>query len=158
MAEICNILFQPLDRPSQARNESFIREPRREAMLIVGHGIEGDAKAGHHPDRQLNLLSREWLERVERLGYQITPGSFGEQLIVEGVDFEELGPGVRLKLGPEACIEITKPRTGCSRLEAAQERSVEAIGGEIGLMAKVLVGGRIAEGDSVRALDADEPC
>ncbi len=155
MASIKSIVFQPLDRAYGERIEAFIREPAETVKLIAGHGIEGDAKAGRHPDRQLNLLSQEWLDGLRSLGYKTGPGAFGEQLIIQGLDFLTLGPGVQLMLGAETCIEITKPRTGCSRLERAQGRSIEHTGGQIGLLARVVVSGKIRVDDPVLVLTRD---
>jgi MOSC domain-containing protein YiiM len=69
--------------------------------------------------------------------------------IVQGLEVERLQPGDQLQIGESAMIEITKARTGCVRLEAAQGRSNEAFGGLVGMMAKVVVGGDIQVGDEV---------
>ena len=127
MAHIFSITYQPVDQPYEGeRFSAFIRVPVEEARLIAGHGIEGDAKAGRNPRRQLNLLSYEWLEALRQQGYQTEPGAFGEQMIVRGLDVLALQPGERLQLGGEACIEITKPRTGCTRLEVRPKTAAAA--------------------------------
>jgi hypothetical protein len=70
----------------------------------------GDRKAGHHPGRQINLLSREWLLGLQDVGYRIEPGQFGEQITVLGIDFETLKVGAQLQLGRTACLEIRQAR------------------------------------------------
>jgi len=145
-----HIVYQPLDREYEAnRFEDFIRVPVTEALLVEGHGIQGDQKAGHNPKRHLNVLSREWLDSLKPHGYRTEPGQFGEQLIVGGIDVAALEPGDRLTIGDNAMIEITKARTGCSRLQAAQGRSMEVTGGSIGMLARVVAGGVIRVGDRV---------
>jgi len=91
------------------------------------------------------------LQRLEPIGYRTEPGQFGEQIIVTGLAVESLAPGVCLQLGSEARIEITKPRTGCERLEAAQGTSIQGLG-PIGVLAKVIAGGTIRVGDPVTVL------
>ncbi|HET6962001.1 MAG TPA: MOSC domain-containing protein [Terriglobia bacterium] len=73
-------------------------------------------------------------------------------MIVAGLAVESLEPGTRVQLGNEACIEITKSRTGCDRLELAQGRSIEGLG-SIGVLAKILAGGTIGVGDPVTVIE-----
>jgi len=150
MASIYSIVYQ--DQGYVERQGSFSRVPIQQARLIVGHGIEGDRKAGHDPVRQVNLLSHEWLMTLQPKGYKTEPGQFGEQIILSDLAVESLEPGVRLQLGNEAQIEITKLRTGCARLEAAQGQPIEGIG-HIGALAQVIVGGSIRVGDTVTILE-----
>jgi MOSC domain-containing protein YiiM len=93
-----------------------------------------------------------WLERLNELGYRIEPGAFGEQIIVENLDIDALQPGDCLQLGAAAIIEITKPRTGCDRLEAAQGKSREPFQNLVGMLARVRQGGVIEVGSPVRKL------
>lgn len=147
MGIIHSITYQPIDREDGGRSKDFFRVPVQQADLIAGHGIEGDRKAGHHPGRQINLLSQEWLLRLQDLGYRITPGQFGEQIILAGVDLEELNVGDRLQLGEIACIEITQTRNPCRRLQTVQQLPVDELKA-IGVMAAVIVGGTIKVGDA----------
>lgn len=150
MAKIYSIVYQPVDKKyKDGHYGDFIREPLQEANLITDHGIEGDAKAGKQPSRQLNILSQEWLTRVSELGYHTKPGEFGEQIIIEGLDLDSLEKGERLQIGAQALVEITMPRQGCERLEAAQGQSNDAYGGLVGKMARVVQGGPIRVGDEV---------
>lgn len=155
MAQIYSIVYQPLDREYGERLDDYIRVPVVEVDLLAGHGIEGDQKAGHHPDRQVNLLSNEWLQTLRPRGYRTAPGEFGEQLVIQGLVQEDLQPGDRLQLGEQACIELTKPRTGCTRLEAAQGQPIAGIDGFVGWLAKVVAGGKIRVGDQVTVLSAE---
>ena len=153
MASIYSIVYQPHNQSYAERQSDYIRVPIEHVRLVANHGIDGDQKAGHHPDRQLNLLSREWLTAIQPKGYKTEPGQFGEQIIVSGLAVEQLEPGVRLRLGNEAHIEITKLRTGCDRLEAAQGKTIQGLG-PLGAMARVITGGTIRVGDPVTVLEA----
>lgn len=149
MAHLTSIVFQPEDQSyPDGRLGQFIRTPTQKVQLVQNHGIAGDRKAGRNARRQLNLLSTAWLAEKEAQGYKTEPGQFGEQLIVEGLDLESLAAGTRLKLGAEAIIEITMPRIGCTRLEAAQGAG-NLDGTHIGVLSKVLSGGAIHVGDEV---------
>lgn len=153
MANIYSIVYQPVDMDYGDDRDDYIRLPLESAELIADHGIKGDRKAGGNPERQLNLLPYEWLQELAPQGYRTAPGQFGEQLILQGLPLMELGPGDRLQLGPQAVIEITKPRTGCDRLERAQ-RGKPVVGhlGPLGMLAKVIQSGPISVGDPVTVL------
>jgi hypothetical protein len=152
MAQIFSIVYQPEGKEYNQRQPDYLRIPLEEATLIAGYGIQGDQKAGHHPDRQLNLLSYEWLQKIGQQGYRANPGEFGEQIIIQGLALEELEPGNRLQLGEQVVVEISKPRTGCDRLQAAQPRPVKELG-YVGMMARVIRGGDIRTGDPVNLVE-----
>jgi MOSC domain-containing protein YiiM len=153
MSQIISIAYQPLGCRYTNRLGDYIRVPVDAATLLADHGIDGDQKAGHSKTRQVNLLSAEWLAARAAEGYRAEPGHFGEQLIVDGLAVETLSPGTLLAVGPQAILSITKGRTGCDRLEAAQGKSIAGLG-PIGALARVVVGGPIRVGDAVRVLEA----
>lgn len=151
MPNLISIVHKPHDSEYIEGQTDFIRLPLETAELVAGHGIDGDRKAGHHSDRQLNMLSADWLAMAAARGYRAAPGQFGEQLIVDGLDLAGLPPGTRLQLGA-AELEIVKGRTGCTRLEAAQGRSIAGLG-HIGVLARVIAGGPIRVGDPVAVVE-----
>ncbi len=152
MAVIYSIMYKPSERPDEDRSGDYLRVPLQQATLVIGKGIAGDYKGSHSSDRQLNLLSEEWLEKQAARGYKTAPGQFGEQMIISGIALETLVPGTRLQLGDQATIEVIKTRAGCSRLEAAQGKTILGLG-PLGVMARVIAGGVVRVGDEVRVLE-----
>ena len=148
MAEIYSIMVKPELETRGKQDHSFDRVLVPEASLEIGQGIQGDAKGGRHPDRQLSILTLAWVEGLKSEGYITTPGSFGEQLMISGLNVDELGSGEHLALGEDAVIEITKPRLGCERLEAAQQ-DLPFAGEKVGILARFVRGGVIRVGDPV---------
>jgi MOSC domain-containing protein YiiM len=156
MAQIVSIVYQPKKQKYEdGRFDYFIRVPQAEVNLVANHGIEGDRKARRNSKRQLNLLDDAWLAERQQEGYKIAPGDFGEQLVVTGLSVLELKKGMIVQLGDEAQIEITGPRTGCSRLAAAQGLDGDWPGGYVGILAKVLTDGPIRVGDAVVVLEKE---
>lgn len=153
MGVIYSIVIKPEDVEDERDRREFLRVPLQSARLVAGYGIEGDAKGSRHSGRHINVLSREWLDELKPLGYRTEPGDFGEQIVLQGISIESLASGAQLQLGDAAVIELTRPRTGCDRLEAAQGRSNEAFGGTVGTMARVVRDGPIRVGDRVSVLD-----
>jgi MOSC domain-containing protein YiiM len=152
MAHITSIVYQPRDRRYAEGDMDYVRESLPDVELVAGCGLRGDRKGSGNPNRQVNVLSREWLDEAAAKGYRAGPGQFGEQLIVEGLDVIALPIGTRLRLGGDAELEIASRRTGCERLEAAQGRSIEGLG-PVGVMARVVKGGTICVGDPVTVLE-----
>jgi len=151
-AHITSIVYQPSVGTSEQQDGGFLRVPISEALLLAGHGIKGDAKAGRHPKRQLNLLSEEWLSARRTEGFRAEPGDFGEQLVIAGLAVESCQRGERLQLGPEVVIEITAPRTGCKRLKRALAGQGEFSSKSVGMLAAVVQGGAVRVGDAVTSL------
>jgi MOSC domain-containing protein YiiM len=120
-------------------------------VLVANYGIEGDAKGGG--TRQLNLMSAETVEALAGKGFQTAPGELGEQLIVAGLNLDALPCGTRLRIGAEASVELTEPRTGCAKFERHQGKTKGEAAGQMGVMARVLEGGAIAIGDPVSCVD-----
>ncbi len=151
MATVTSIVYKPRRGAPAGESVDYVREPLSSVELVAGRGLRGDRKGGS-PNRQVNVLSQEWLAGAAARGYRAGPGQFGEQLIVAGLDVIALPPGTRLRLGAAAELEIIKGRTGCARLEAAQGRSIAGLG-PVGVMARVTAGGTIRVGDPVTVLE-----
>jgi MOSC domain-containing protein YiiM len=146
MSELTSIVYKPAE--AEATKTAYTRLPLREARLIAGCGIEGDAKGGR-PERALNIMSVETLESLAGEGFRVNPGQMGEQLIIAGLVVDTLPIGTRLQIGDEACVELTQPRTGCNKFEACQEKPAQQAAERLGMMANVVAGGTIRVGDSV---------
>jgi len=75
-------------------------------------GVEGDRQNDlkHHggPSRAVSLFSSELIEALQEEGHPIQPGSTGENLTLRGVMWQDMAPGVRLRIGT-AHLEITAP-------------------------------------------------
>ncbi len=153
MPTLSSIVYSPAtDTPEPA--DHYQRVPVAQATLAVIGGLQGDRK-GRQPDRQLNVMCAEVLATLAAEGYQTGPGQMGEQLVLSGLDVNQLAAGDRVQLGAEAVIEVVKPRTGCARFEAIQGLTRAQAAGRMGQMCRVVVGGVIAVGDPVRVLAAE---
>ncbi|MCC7360776.1 MAG: MOSC domain-containing protein [Anaerolineales bacterium] len=150
---LVSIAYSPAAGDTQPPDH-YQRVPVTHAALTVAGGLAGDRK-GRHPDRQLNVMTREVLDALAAEGYHTAPGQMGEQLVVSGLNLNALAPGDRVQLGPQAIIEIIKPRTGCDRFEAIQKLTRRQAAGRMGQMCRVIVGGPLAVGDDVRVLVAE---
>lgn len=69
-------------------------------------GIQGDAHAGKW-HRQVSLLSYEKIEAFRARGAEIEDGAFGENIIVQGIDFATLPVGTKFACN-DVVLELTQ--------------------------------------------------
>ena len=127
------------------------KKPISSAELIENFGIRGDAHAGNW-HRQVSLLSYEAIEDFKSDGADVHDGSFGENIIAEGIDWDKILPGVRLSCY-NAILEITQIGKEChSHCEIFKKMGV-CIMPKKGVFAKVIKGGVIHVGDKIDIID-----
>ncbi len=150
MGKIVSIVYQP--HATDVSDKRFCRVPVDEAMIIKGHGIEGDHKAGRNPKRHLNIMMRETLDTLVEGGFSTAPGEMGEQLQIQGLEIEKIAEGTLVKLGEQVIVRLNKLRVGCIWLEQIQGQPVSQTSGLLGRMATAMEGGIVRVGDDVSVL------
>lgn len=123
------------------------KEPVSSAQFEPNYGLTGDAHAGNW-HRQVSLLQQEKIEEFEKKGITVTPGAFGENLIVSGIDFRHLPVGTLLRCG-EVLLEMTQIGKQCHDHCAIYYQTGECIMPHEGVFARVLHGGVISVGDTM---------
>jgi MOSC domain-containing protein YiiM len=141
--------------------------------LLAGLGVEGDAHQGatvKHRSRvaknpatpnlrQVHLIHAELFEELGVRGFSVSPGLMGENVTTSGVDLLALPTGTRLHLGEEAVVEVTGLRNPCRQLDSLQSGLMAAtldrdgdgnLIRKAGIMAIVVSGGVVREGDPIR--------
>lgn len=124
------------------------KHPVSEGFLIENFGLEGDAHGGNW-HRQISLLSYDKVEAFNHRGAAVKDGDFGENLVVEGIDFRSLPVGSLLFCG-EAVLEMTQIGKECHSHCAIHKRMGECIMPREGVFARVKRGGVIRPGDEMR--------
>ena len=122
-----------------------------EGTFIEDFGLEGDAHAGKW-HRQISLLSQEKVDAFKAKGADIHPGSFGENLIVEGFDFSAMPVGTRFVFG-DVVLEMTQIGKECHSHCEIYKRMGECIMPREGVFAIVLHGGTIRKGDLLERIE-----
>lgn len=113
--------------------------------VIQDWGIEGDAHAGKW-HRQVSLLSAEKIQEFKDRGAQVEQGAFGENLIVEGIDFKSLPIGTKFRCG-DVLLELTQIGKQCHSGCEIYKVMGDCIMPREGVFARVLESGVIREGD-----------
>jgi len=83
-------------------------------------GLQGDTQDDkvHHGglDRAVCLFSLEKVRALQAEGHPIEAGSAGENFTVEGLRWESVVPGVRLRIGGSVVLEITSFTSPCKTI------------------------------------------
>ncbi len=110
-------------------------------------GLDGDGHAGPW-HRQVSLLSADKVQKFNESGANVRHGDFGENLVVEGIDFRALPVGTLLRSG-NVLLEITQIGKQCHTHCQIYHRMGDCIMPREGVFARVLKGGEIAVGDDM---------
>lgn len=119
-------------------------------------GIHGDfrgtIKPGGKGRRQVTLLERgDWDAAMAEVGHNLPWFERRANLLVESLDLPQF-PGVRLRIGADVLLEITRETDPCERMEALAPGLRAALSRDWrgGVCTRVLAGGHIAVGDLIR--------
>ena len=117
------------------------------AKFIQNYGIENDAHAGDW-HRQVSLLSYDKILAFKERGAEVDDGAFGENLVVEGIDFRTLPVGTILICG-EVKLKMTQIGKECHQHCQIYQKMGECIMPTEGVFAVVEQGGYLQAGDTM---------
>src|SRR5918997_6838712 len=134
--------------------------PAEEAWAGTG-GLEGDRQRNRRfhggPQRALCLYSAERIGALRAEGHPIAPGTTGENVTVSGLDWEQVVPGKRLRVGG-ALVEVTSFTAPCQNIAGSFLRgefkriSQKVHPGWSRVYARVLEEGLLRVGDRVEVV------
>jgi MOSC domain-containing protein YiiM len=123
--------------------------PVEEAVLVENHGIEGDAHSGTW-HRQVSFLASESIKMAQSRGLDVHFGDFAENIATQGIDWQRVPVGTRLKIGDCALVEVTQIGKACHNKCAIYHMAGDCIMPKEGIFARVLQGGIIRCGDQIQ--------
>ncbi len=137
-----------------SEKKGTVKTPIPEAS-VNSIGIKGDAHSGNW-HRQVSLLGQSSIEHFEKkIGRKIQPGEFGENLVLEGIELNQVAILDRFKIN-DVILEVTQigkscHGDGCAIYTAAGE----CIMPSEGLFTRVIHSGKITVTDTVEYLPKD---
>lgn len=131
-----------------------LRAPRSPAPLrvnsltaLAGHGLKGDRHCDTSSPRQVLLASASIYEDLV-----LPPFALRENLLLD-VETAGLPSGALLRIGTDAILRLSFQCEACGGLDLHRPGLARAVGDRRGMLARVITGGVIREGDRVELLD-----
>tara|TARA_B100000287_G_scaffold62196_1_gene54223 strand:- start:21 stop:500 length:480 start_codon:yes stop_codon:yes gene_type:complete len=88
---------------------------------VMKDGLEGDFNRFRaenregDPRRAVSIFSLEKIRGLMAEGHPVEVGSTGENITIEGIDWESLEVGMRIRVG-DALLELSEPCAPCSKI------------------------------------------
>ena len=128
-----------------ARVKGTPSDPVQQATAISGLGLEGDRSAYEGNLRQVLFIDKGVLDELG-----LAPGQVKENITVTGLDLTQTKAGQVFSIGDEVTMELVGDCEACGKMDALVLGLQDKIDGKRGMLAKVVNGGQIKVGDSVR--------
>jgi MOSC domain-containing protein YiiM len=145
-------------KAGRAKRSAIVKAPVEGPVAVHGVNLDGDDQADRRvhggPEQAVYAYAREsyaWWE--EELGRALAPGTFGENLTLEGVEVDGAPIGERWRVGT-TLLEVTGPRIPCFKLAARMgdpkfvKRFAQAR--RSGAYLRIVAEGELQAGDEVR--------
>lgn len=165
---------------SKSNSHTFSKYEYDSISLIENEGVEGDAHSGsrvkhrsrvkENPDqanlRQVHLIHNELIEELKVAGYDVKPGTMGENITTEGLELLALPENTVLRFSGGAEVVIKGLRNPCAQLDNYQKGLMGAVLGrdsegnivrKAGVMGVVKTGGLIRKNDTIEVILPDLP-
>ena len=123
---------------------------------------QNDLKHHGGPQRALCLMQWEVMQELQDAGHPIYPGSTGENILIKGLDVEQLNVGSILSFGQRVILEITSDAPPCKTIrDSFLQGRYKALSHVIAPQktrwyARINTGGEIFLGDKVWMLNESE--
>ena len=137
----------------KSKEKGTRKEDVAEGLLKEDYGLVDDAHADCCTHRQVSLLAIESINKMRNLGFDLRPGDFAENLTTEGIDLLSLSAGTRISVGRDIVLEVTQIGKECHAGCAIFQQIGKCIMPKEGVFAKVIHGGFVKTGDSIKAIE-----
>lgn len=140
------------------------KEPVEGPVAVRGVNVEGDDQA----DRRVHggthkavyaYGSEDYRWYTDRIGMELGPGTFGDNLTVEGFDLRQAVVGERWRVGT-CLLEVSEPRMPCFKLglRMGTPDFVDLFGvvGRFGTYLRIVGEGEVTAGDAVELVSRPE--
>ena len=134
----------------RSKKKGTSKEVIAEGYLQQDCGLADDAHADCSSHRQVSLMAMESIDKMRKLGLDVGPCAFAENLTTEGLDMASLPIGTEFLVGEEVILEITQIGKECHTKCAIYHQIGQCIMPEEGIFTRVIHGGPVRAGDEIR--------
>ena len=140
-----------------SRKKGMKKTPVAAVLVKEGYGVMSDAHADGATHRQVSLLATESIDKMRRLGLDLQPGDFAENITTEGIDLTGIPVGTRIAIGNEVVLEMTQLGKECHAGCAIRRQVGDCIMPREGVFGRVVRGGTVRAGDAVTIEEEKSP-
>jgi MOSC domain-containing protein YiiM len=124
-----------------------------EGQFCEGFGMVTDAHADFKTHRQVSLLAKESIDKMRKLGIDVGPGAFAENLTTKGINIAVLPVGTKIAVGKHVIMEISQIGKECHAGCAIFRQVGKCIMPKEGVFARVVKGGAVAASDKIKVME-----
>ncbi|HWR08662.1 MOSC domain-containing protein [Sporomusa sp.] len=135
-----------------SKNKGERKKNVGQSTLLPGLGLEGDAHAGFQ-HRQVSLLAVESIEKMRKMGLDVHPGDFAENITTEGLILPILPIGTKLKIG-DVLLEVSQIGKECHTRCNIYYQAGDCVMPKEGIFAIVVTGGPVTTGDTIEVIES----
>jgi len=121
-----------------------------QGVLKEDYGLLGDAHADCCTHRQVSLLAMESIDKMSKLGFDVGPGDFAENITTQGVELVALPVGTEIHIGKDVLLEVSQIGKECHGGCTIYQQIGKCIMPGEGIFARVIRGGCVTAGDDMR--------
>jgi molybdopterin adenylyltransferase len=139
----------------QSKEKGTTKKVIESGTLQAGFGLVDDAHASAEWHRQVSLLATESIDKMRKMGFEVGPGDFAENLTTEGIELVSLPIGTRVAVGKDILLEISQIGKECHSGCAIMKQTGKCIMPKEGVFARVVRGGKVKAGDEIKVVAGD---
>ena len=139
----------------KSKKKGTRKAPIAKGVLREDYGLISDAHADCCTHRQVSLLAIESIDKMRSLGFDVGPGDFAENLTTDGIELVSLPVDTHIRIGEEIVLELTQIGKDCHTGCAIYRQIGKCIMPKEGVFAKVIQGGLVKAGDTIRVLEKE---
>ncbi|MBU1261682.1 MOSC domain-containing protein [bacterium] len=140
-----------------SKNKGERKKPVSENWEVIkGCGLKDDGHANNSSDvqnetshRQVSLLAIESIEKMQKMGLEVEPGDFAENITTAEIDLLSLDVGKQIRIGQEVILQISQIGKICHDRCAIYYQAGDCVMPREGIFAQVIKGGMIKAGDKI---------
>lgn len=133
-----------------SETKGVVKHPIEKGFFKENHGLEDDAHAGDW-HRQVSLLAQESIDKMRKMGLELSVGDFAENLTTEGIVLHELPVGTKLRIG-ETEMEVSQIGKKCHDGCEIKKKVGVCIMPKEGIFTMVIKSGYIKSGDKIEII------
>lgn len=125
------------------------------SVRITYAGLDGDGHNHAKHNTPIQAVCLQDIEKVEELrnkGYQLFPGTGGENLTVKNLYVNDFPIGTILAFSGGVVLEISKIRNPCYVMDAIHPKLKEDALGQHGMYAEVICEGVLRVGETIKII------